>query len=121
MTLSITLPWPHQDLSPNSRVHWAKLAQRKAKAKQDAYWATKHAGEGSLPPSAEISRIRLSLRFAPPSNRHYDLDGLISRFKAAQDGIAQAIGVNDRNFSYGVIEMLPKQKGGLVYVTVEAV
>lgn len=121
MTLSITLPWPHQDLSPNSRVHWRTVAKRKKAAKETALWATTYGAKGEWRVGQENARIKLSLRFAPPSNRHYDLDGLISRFKAYQDGIAQAIGVNDRNFSYGVIEMLPKQKGGLVYVTVEAV
>ena len=65
------------------------------------------------------TKLTLSLQFIPAANRHYDLDGLISRMKSSLDGIADALGVNDRHFSFGKIELLPAQKPGRVIVTIE--
>lgn len=98
----ITLPWPDRKLSPNARVHWRAKAPVTAKARKDAALATYAAlgcglrtvrdalaGEGKIP---------LEVRFYPPDRRHRDDDSMVSSFKAARDGIADALGVNDRRF-----------------------
>ncbi|WP_255594033.1 hypothetical protein [Achromobacter sp. ES-001] len=41
--------------------------------------------------------------------------------KAATDGIADAIGMNDRGFHFAPAEIRGKAKGGMVRVTIEQV
>lgn len=96
----IVLPWPDKGLSPNARLHYRKVASLKAAARVNAAWhvieamtleARKAVGEGEGP-------IPLTIRFYPPDNRLRDDDNAISSFKAARDGIAEGLGVNDRRF-----------------------
>lgn len=96
----IVLPWPDKRLSPNARQHWAVLAKVKKQARADAHilatvaipLAVKRAiaaGDGKIP---------IEVRFYPPDKRHRDDDNAIASFKAARDGIADSIGVDDRRF-----------------------
>lgn len=63
-------------------------------------------------------KLRVTLTFCPPDNRHRDLDGMQSNMKHALDGIADAMGVNDRMFrphsDWGDVD-----PAGLGYVLVE--
>lgn len=90
----IPLPWPPRVLSPNSRTHWkAQITPRKAYRK-DAWTMTRAlAGRGNpaYPP-------RVAITFCPPDRRARDLDNMIASFKAAQDGIADALSLNDSVF-----------------------
>lgn len=90
----VILPWPDKALSPNARIHWAQRAKA-VKAYRQACWAlTKEAGltidwEGY---------IYLWLTFYPPDRRARDDDNLIASFKGGRDGMAQALGVDDKRF-----------------------
>ncbi len=42
--------------------------------------------------------IPMTITFVPPDRRHRDDDGMIGAFKHARDGIADALGVDDRRF-----------------------
>lgn len=42
--------------------------------------------------------IPVTITFHPPTKRRYDLDNRIASFKAGQDGIAQALAVDDSRF-----------------------
>lgn len=111
----IYLPWPDRKLSPNSRLHWAAVAKAKKKARQDAYYLALEAGLHSI--GADSVNARYS--FYPPSRRTYDKDNLIASMKAAQDGIAQAIGIDDGKWEThhdlkGTIE-----KNGMVKIELE--
>lgn len=92
----ISLPWPDRDLHPNARVHFRPLAAAKKLARNDAYWLAKKAG---IHPPAE-GRIILVVSFFWPDNRPRDLDGAFASLKAHFDGIADALGVNDRRFDF---------------------
>lgn len=86
----ISLPWPARELSPNfrSRSHWPRT-RAIGKARQVAWGLTLEAkARGTL----------LAVTFNPPDRRHRDLDNLIAASKAFQDGIADALQVNDRAF-----------------------
>lgn len=93
-TVTIPLPWPPRVLSPNSRASWqAQITPRKAYRK-DAWVMTRSlAGKGNpaYPPVVAIE-------FRPPDNRARDIDNMIASFKAAQDGIADALALNDAVF-----------------------
>lgn len=100
--MKIALPWPDRRLSPNSRAHWAVKANAKAKARRDAAYATYGAIGGGLKELraglAGDAPIAFRVTFYPPDNRHRDDDNMIGSFKAARDGIADALAVNDRRF-----------------------
>lgn len=96
----IVLPWPDRRLSPNARVFYMVAAKLKKEAKAAAYWLaseqTSHEqrkaiadGDGPIP---------CRIVFYPPDNRQRDDDNAIGSFKAARDGIALALGVDDRRF-----------------------
>lgn len=91
----IILRWPPKELSPNSRNHWSVKAKAAKAYRKEAGWLTvtsktKYSGDGA---------IHLKITFLPPSRRHFDLDGLLSRIKAGLDGVADGLGVDDNRFA----------------------
>ena len=96
----IVLPWPDKRLSPNARLHWSKVP--KAQARADGTNATYDAlGVGLREVRAKLAQmelIPLKVTFYPPDKRHRDEDNLVASLKSARDGIADALGVNDRKF-----------------------
>lgn len=87
------MPWPPRQLSPNARVHWAV---KSTAAKR--YRAACHLITTMARPEVPAGRIVLALEFVPPDRRARDDDNLIASFKAGRDGIAQALGVDDKTF-----------------------
>lgn len=86
----VILPWPYEALWPNARPHWAA----KAKATKAYRFAAK-----CLVGNAEPGVIRIT--FCPKSRGPLpDMDNAIAAFKAGQDGIADALGVNDRDLIF---------------------
>ena len=87
----VELPFPDKDLSPNARVHHQ---QKAAVTKQARALA---AAETRLNYNlSEYSGNLICCRyFYPPDNRWRDTDNLGSMAKASQDGIADALGIND--------------------------
>lgn len=92
----LILPWPNRDLSPNARVHWsvrakaAKLARRRAgDLTIVAGWKRMKLPEG---------RLHLWIDAYAPDRRRRDTDGILSSLKSAIDGIADALGIDDRRF-----------------------
>lgn len=96
----IVLPWPDKRLSPNARQHWAQLAKVKAEARQEAHWLAK--SDMPLRDRQAVAegeeRIPMRVTFYPPDNRRRDDDNMVGGFKAYRDGIADALGVDDRRF-----------------------
>ena len=107
----ISLPWPHKNLNPNSRVHWA---QKSKQVKQHRMWA------GTLATQEKVKSgvvVTLSFHFYPPDNRRRDLDNMLSMCKAYIDGISDALGLDDSEFRI----MLQKEKplkGGAVNIKI---
>lgn len=115
MMAEFFLPWPDRRLSPNARVHWASLARAKKAAKRAAYYTVLEAGVGKI----EADSLSVRYSFFPPSRRAYDMDNLIASMKAAADGIAQAIGVDDSKWNIAVSPRGPVEKNGMVKVELE--
>lgn len=118
--LTITLPWPVPELSPNyhgpMRPKWA--AQQAAKS--DGYLSTL---EGLQ--LAEADRydyaggaLTVAVTFHPPNKRKRDRDNAQASLKHQFDGVAQALGVNDAVFepSYKWGEV---RRGGAVVLVIE--
>ena len=110
----ITLSWPPKQLSPNARVHHQQKARVAKKYKADCYILTKQAVV-ELPKN---DKLHLFVDFYQPDHRHRDQDNMEAAMKSAYDGIAKALGVNDRRF---VIHPLVRDeivKGGQVTITI---
>jgi crossover junction endodeoxyribonuclease RusA len=106
----IVLPYPDKALWPNGRAHWAVKAREVKKHRQWAAIATKAA------------RIRLGDSPIPvhiichPKGRGPapDRDGIVSAVKSYIDGIADALGINDRHFAAPTVEIGDKRIGQFV-------
>lgn len=108
----IELPWPPPELSPNARPHPMARARATKAYRTTAHWAAKSAGAHS---PADEGDIALEVTFYPPSRRP-DRQNMPGWVKAGIDGIADAIGVNDRRFNptYHYAEPV---KGGKVVIS----
>ena len=112
----IELPWPHRWLNPNARKHFRVTAPIKAKARSDAFYATR-AADITQPLPFIGERLPVSVTFFPPDKRWRDDDNMIASFKSARDGIADALGVNDRCFACHYVFEEPV-KGGKIVVEI---
>jgi hypothetical protein len=111
---TILLPWPSKDLSPNARVHHFVKASAAKKSRQDGWIAALASGARQLDwPAVEAQWV-----FFPPSRRHFDDDGLVSRCKAARDGVADAIGIDDHKWRMEAPVIAGTVKGGKVVLSI---
>lgn len=114
----IVLPWPDKRLSPNARVHWGALSKVKQKARSDANTLATVAIplKEKRAIASQEGRIEMDVRFYPPDARLRDDDNCIASFKAARDGIADALGVDDRRFRPTYYFMDPAKPGKIEVV-----
>lgn len=112
--MNVTLPWPPSALSPNARPHWATKAKA-AKAYRAACKALAEA-HGMVAPDSQ--KIALWLEFVPPNRRAHDDDNLVASFKAGRDGLADALGVDDKRFVCR--HTVSDEIGGMVRVSITA-
>ena len=104
----LVLPWPPKELSPNARVH--RLAKAKAaKAYRHACWALTK--EAQLVPIG----MHLKITFVPPNRQPRDLDNCLASIKSGLDGVADALGLNDRAFRPITLDMA-ENVGGMVVI-----
>ena len=116
--MTIVLPWPPKDLSPNARIHWSKLAKAKKAYRTECFMQSRIAGYTSQSFPAG-SKLAVSLVFYPPDKRHRDQDNMLAAMKSGMDGIADCLGIDDRHFktTFDVAESI----GGMVKVTIAEV
>lgn len=114
MTFEISYPWPEYEVSANGRGNRNFKAALTKKARQSAAKITHE--HGLDPVCRAIPKIITS---HPPSER-WDKDNARSITKPILDGIADAIGVNDREFD---VEPLvgDTMKGGAIVVQFEEI
>ena len=83
------MPWPFLGLWPNDRPHWGSKSRAVKSYREGACYMAR---------GAELGPIRVT--FCPkPRGVYPDMDNCIAAFKAAQDGIADALKVNDRDLT----------------------
>ena len=115
--IELTLPWPPKDLSPNARIHWSKRAKAaKAYRAECAIQCMTHRWGYELAKSYHEGRLHLWIDFYPPDRRHRDDDNMIAAFKSGRDGLADALGINDRRFVCH--PFVKDQIGGMVKVRI---
>lgn len=95
----LVLPWPPKELNPNKKSHWSIKAKFAKSYREACYLLTKqHLAQGNWQELPKEGDLHFWLDFFPPDKRHRDDDNVIRMFKAGRDGIAEALGVNDRRF-----------------------
>lgn len=114
--MTLTLPWPHRALHPNARTHWRAKAQHTRDARNDAFILARKAGWHML--KLPDGRIHLWLDFYPPDRRRRDDDGLLASMKAARDGLADALRIDDHRFVSHPRVMDEVRSGGEVVVRI---
>jgi crossover junction endodeoxyribonuclease RusA len=96
--VTVELGWPAKALSPNARAHFMTHARFKKAAKDTAFWATRAAmGREKFPHDGERVSFVITA-YPPPDGQARDDDNLIASCKAMRDGIALALGVDDKHF-----------------------
>lgn len=112
----LTLPWPDRVLHPNSRPHFMALAKAKKTAREAAFYAARAAWPGLK--FDVVGRLHLWIDFYAPDKRRRDDDGLLSSMKAARDGIADALGIDDHRFISHPYIKDQTHKGGKVEIRI---
>lgn len=97
----VVFAWPPIQLSPNARCHFMELPKWKNQYRRDCAFLAHAAG---------LRQYRDALRsldgpiafgldfFPPPGGRRYDEDNAEAAFKAGQDGLADALTIDDSRF-----------------------
>ena len=95
----IVLPYPPPELFINrsSGKHWGATYQYKKQAKADAFILASQFRRLTGFIGAEKVRYPVKVTFRPAQLRA-DLDGSLTALKSALDGVADGLGINDRQF-----------------------
>lgn len=115
--IELMLGWPPSDLSPNKRLHWSKVAKVKA-AYREACWALTLEQYRIRTERVPTGNLHLVLEFVPPDRRSYDRDNLVARMKSGLDGVADALKINDKQFTTLTARVDAGQIGGFVRVQI---
>lgn len=113
--MRVALPWPPRALWPNGRAHWATRSRETARHRA---WA-RHAALAEVQPP-EAARYRLTIEYRPPPRSRPDDDGVVGACKAYRDGLADALGVDDRRFRLAAPVRGGRSAHGEIVMTLEA-
>lgn len=112
----ILLPWPNKALSPNSRTHWSVKSKAVKQARMDGFHAALAAGYGKSSFADYVGRIHVWIDYYAKTRNYPDHDNCLSASKAYIDGIADALGVNDKRFVPHPFVKDETAKGGKVVI-----
>lgn len=114
MIVTLTLPWPHKDLTPHAKGNWRPKAKATKAYRELAFWLSKEAGV-----KADLQAI-LTFTYHPPNLARRDVQNMHGRLKAAIDGIADAMGCDDNRFRPRFPDHFAAPvKGGAIIVQIE--
>lgn len=107
--MMIDLPFPAKALWPNGRAHWGAKSTATAKHRAWAAIATREVmdrfglGVGPAP-------IPVTIHVYPkPRGPEPDADNCVAAAKSSLDGIADALGINDRDFAAPKVVFGPRE------------
>lgn len=95
--------------------HWTATKGAKDAQIEEAFACTWPHVPGWTEPEGDIA---LSLLYLLPDKRHRDLDNLLAGSKALIDGMARALGVDDKRFRPILIDAAPGPKGGALIAAI---
>ena len=115
--IELVLGWPPSNLSPNARLHWAKLARAKKQYRNACFSVSKEQlkkfNTDNIP-----EKLVLEMTFIPPDRRSYDRDNLVARMKSGIDGLADALKINDKRFNTVISTMDTDYLGRFVRIRI---
>lgn len=109
----MVFPWPDSRLSPNKRIDRRALFHVKHAAKDEAFAITHNSKVVVI-----NTDLQLTLTFYPPDRRKRDLDNLYASWKAYQDGMFAALGVDDSKIERVILQRGNPIPGGQVFVDI---
>ena len=109
----VELPYPSPKLSPNARGHWSKSAGAKKAYRRECAYECHNQGVAKM-----AGKVHAIITFHPPDKRRRDLDNMLASFKSGIDGIVDAIGVDDSEWTITISKGEPVI-GGKVVVEIE--
>lgn len=112
----VVLPFPPSSLAGHNTGHWRNRDREVATYRAEAFHLTRKALRDYGYKAPENGDIAVSIAFIPPNDRGDRVNYPI-RIKAQLDGIAEAIGVNDKRFLPEYL-FLPPRKPGRVEVCI---
>ena len=117
--IEIVLGWPPSDLSPNKRLHWAKLAAAKKQYRKNCLSASREQLKKYRGVTENIpEKLVLEMTFIPQDRRSYDRDNLVARMKSGIDGLSDALRINDKRFNTVISTMDQDYLGGFVKIRI---
>ena len=118
--MRIELDFPPACLFPNRAkgTHWTVTHKAKAGYRDNSEWLTKGQMRGWVVPEGEI---RLTITFIMPDKRLRDTDNCLAAAKAGLDGMADALGVNDRQFQPVIVYRQNGQKPGKMLIELDII
>ena len=124
--LTIELPWPPRELSPNARVHWTAKAESSQTAKAQGCYLMmglmqSHDWIKDEPIYVVGKDCEATYTFHPPDKRKRDIDNFLAMMKNYQDGVCAALGIDDSRIKRTVIEWGAVVKGGKVTLRLEEI
>jgi len=113
----VKLPFPDPCLFPNAKAgrSYRTSISAKTKLRDDSFYLTRQAMGSWTAPEGDIP---LSLVFVTPTRHKRDWDGMAGAFKAAQDGMARALGIDDCRFKPVLVDWVEGAKPGSVIAAV---
>lgn len=95
--MRIELDFPPASLFPNRTkgTHWTVTHKAKTGYRDNSVWLTKGQMNGWKHTDGNIA---MTITFVMPDKRLRDTDNCLAAAKAGLDGMAEALGVNDRQF-----------------------
>ena len=118
--MRVNLPWPPSALSPNARKVWAKINAAKAyrlECRVRALEANIDTAYIKAALAAKTHALHVFIDFYPPDRRSRDDDNLVAAFKSGRDGVADALGIDDKHFVTHPLLRESVVKGGQVTLT----
>lgn len=114
--MKFTLSFPPSALSGHNKGHWRKNTRLVATLRHEAFHLARAARMASGYVAPEAGDIPIVFTFYPPNNRGDRLN-YPNRIKCQADGIAEALGVNDKQFLPAYV-FGPTEKPGRVEVEI---
>ena len=115
--MTLDLPFPDKALWPNGRAHWDEKARAVKTARQAAWAAALAAGAKALPLGHAFD---IAVTVHPKTRNAIDRDNCVAALKSYLDGLADALGVDDRTFNTPSIAFADPVKGGRMTLTVQS-
>jgi crossover junction endodeoxyribonuclease RusA len=112
----VTLPYPPSALNPNrsNGQHWSKTRRAKTAYRRHCMQEM----QAQKVKRTDATTVKITLTFHPPTAHARDVDNAVAAMKSAIDGLAEMLGLDDSNFTYGEPVMSDARKPGCVIVEI---